>query len=322
MSDPVLGEAAWLLSRSFRYKTLAMTLPYMYRHVVMRRFRRTSEARSATEGISSPELQRSAHDVYCAMLLNGYRDLTGLSVLPDTGLAMVLFMCFMFVFDQEFESRRKDPRVNRFDAVRRAPQVNAIWRGYVTYCNSLPRGGAAVDLVEAQFESHYATFRERERVARDKRDLDSTNDLVELDSGLTLLTVYNIIRILNGHRHHIECHNQFRAVGIAGKFLDDIRDVAEDVRADLPNLFYASTAASLQERCNLAGAIRRQDTLSMSWLGSACPSSYRRFIDLTMSCYREVWTPALRLPLDIIWALLGTRRYWTHPIRRAPEPIR
>jgi hypothetical protein len=294
----------------------------MYRHVVMRRFRRTWAARSTTKEISSPELQRRAHDVYTEMLLNGYRDFTGLTVLPNTGLAVVLFMSFMFVFDQEFESRREDPRANRFDEVRRAPQVDAIWQGYVTYCHLLPRGSDAVDLVEAQFERHYATFRQCERVARDKRDLDSTTYLVELDSGLTLLTVYDIIRILNGHGHDFECRNQFRAVGMAGKFLDDLRDVAEDVRADLPNLFYASTAGSLQERSILAGAIRREDALSMNWLGSNCPTSYRRFIDLTISHYRRVMTPALRLPLDLIWALLGTRRYWSHPIRRAPEPIR
>jgi hypothetical protein len=322
VSTPALVEAAGLLSRSFRYKTFALTLPYIYRHVVMRRFRRTQVARSATEGVSSPELQRSAHDIYCEMLLNGYRDSTGLSVSPDTGLALVLFMIYMFVFDQEFENRRYHPGAERFDAVRQPPYVDAIWRAYVGYCRSLPSGSEAVDLVDARFETHYGTFRERERAARGERDLDSTTALVELDSGLTLVTVYDIIRILNGHRHNVECSKQFRAVGMAGKFLDDVRDVAEDVRADVPNLFYAATAQSAQERDALVRAIRQQDTLSMHWLASNCPSSYRRFISLTVSHYRDVRTPALRLPLDIIWALLGTHRYWIHPIRRAPEAIR
>jgi hypothetical protein len=310
-----------LLSRSFRYKTFVLTLPYLYRHLVMHRLRQAPAARSVTEKTSSRELRRAAHDIYCEMLLNGYRDCTGLPVVPDTGLALVLFMAFMFVFDLEFENCRHSPRAQHFDAVRQSPQVEALWLAYVTYCRSLPRGSAAVDLVEERFEAHYHTFLERERMARGARDLHSTVELVELDSGLTVVTVYDIIRSLNGHGHNVECREQFRAVGMAGKFLDDIRDVAEDVHADLPNLFYASTAPHSVERHALTRAIRRHQTLSMGWLASNCPSSYGRFMDLTISYYRGVRTPLLRLPLDIIWALLGTSRYWSRPIRRAPEAI-
>ena len=98
-----------LLSRRHRYKTMLRVAPYIHRHGIRHSFRQPPEARAALAPVTHPELNRVVHDVYCDMFLRGYTEATGLATHRLTGLAVVLFAAFMYVFDDEFEMRLGEP---------------------------------------------------------------------------------------------------------------------------------------------------------------------------------------------------------------------
>src|SRR4029453_15044611 len=69
--------------------------------------------------------------------------------------------------------------------------------------------------------------------------LPATVRIVEFDSGEPLRPAYHLIRLFNGHPHHEPCAEQFRRLGLAGKYLDDMADYTADVSSGSPNLLDA-----------------------------------------------------------------------------------
>ncbi|WP_270886570.1 hypothetical protein [Pedococcus sp. 5OH_020] len=315
------ADVRTLLSRSFRYRAYLKTAPFAYRHKVVKAFRRSSIADRLWRECTAEEIRTCTHDIYCDMMIRAYTGFTGLTVSPATGFAMTLFMIYIFTFDQEFERLRHRPESAEFEAVRGHRAVSDVWDGFVSYCQCLPNGAAVVALVEDRFRRYYQEFRRREEAASQLLDLPSTAALVDFDSGMVFETLHDILAIANQHEPTVSCRAQFRSVGLAGKFLDDLRDVGEDLRAGVPNLYHAATECHPLERQRLTAAASENPRLSLAWLESHCPRSHDEYVKLTLEHYSSLETPAFRLPLDLNWALVGSRRYWDKPIRRAPEPV-
>jgi hypothetical protein len=305
--------------RAFRYRTVRRLVPYAVRHMTRKPFRSSPQARRATAGLQSAEFRRSAHDIYCDMLLTGYQRATCAPVARSTGLALVLFMVFIFTFDQEFERAGQLGRPPDYPDLIDLPRVAPIWSALREYLRAFGREDDVLQYLLATFARHYDDYRTGVIEARGLGDFGRTMRLVERDSGLTLQSIYEIIRLFNGHRQDPEISRQFFAIGIAGKFLDDIRDMADDVAAGDPNLLYALTTANEREHAVLGTALRAGTPVTISWWARHCPVTLDAFFVHTFRYYDQVTDPELRLPLDICLTLLHSRRYWRKPIRRRPE---
>jgi len=308
-------------ARLQRYRTAGRLLPYVFRHIVSKPFRSSAQAREAAADLRSTEFRRPAHDMYCEMFLNGYRQATASPVDRSTGLALVLFMVFIFTFDQEFERARKLGAPPDYQALIDAPRVADVWNALRGYLRAFGRDQEILGHVFSTFARNYDDYRCCVAQAVRRGDFATTVGLAELDSGLTLQTIYEIIRLFNGHQYRPECARQFFALGMAGKFLDDIRDMVDDVAAGDPNLLYALTLANDQDQAALAAALRDGTRITMWWWSRNCRATLETYISHMYRYYDQVTDSELRLSLDVCVALLHSRRYWRRPIHRRPATL-
>lgn len=305
-------------SRFERYRTIFRTLPYIYSQAVRRSFRSIPQAQASTAGLDHPEFRRIVHDLYCDMFLRGYGQSTGYSTDRSTGLVVVLFAVFMYVFDDEFEERRRRGHATELEAIMESSGVAKIWDALGVYLKTMERDDAIRQyIVEDFFSTGFDDYRNNVRHAQTTADFDATKRLVEFDSATVLVTVYHLIRLFNGHPFHNSCAEEFRNLGMAGKFLDDMADYADDVQSRNPNLLHAIAAENPREFANARSALATGDPVTMQWWREHCPLTFDRYFVCTSRYYHEVKAPALRLPLDIYLMLLATRKFWTVSTVRA-----
>jgi hypothetical protein len=316
--DPSATPWESRLTRGFRYRTAWGLLPYALRHLIIKPFRSTPEAELLGARLKNPEYRRAAHDMYCEMFLDGYRETTSLRVSRATGLAVVLFMILIFTFDQEFERSRRLGKPPDYQAILNSPGVAEVWGALAQYLQAFGRDDEVLEHLRSTFATNYDDYRRCVSDATSQVGFEATVRLVEHDSGRTLQTVYNIIRLFNGHQTHPQCESEFFALGMAGKFIDDLRDMVDDVAAGDPNLLHSLTYENQDERAVLEAALRSRDPITLGWWSRHCPSSLGSYFDHTFHYYDQVTSATLRLPLDICLALLHSRRYWRTPIHRSP----
>jgi hypothetical protein len=310
-----------LLARRHRYRSLLLTAPYIYRHGLRRRFRQPPEAGAALSGADHPELSRVVHDVYCDMFLRGYTQAVGMPTDRLTGLAVALFAAFMYVFDDEFEARLDEPgAATDVHSVMTGAGVAQVWGALERYCSAVGRWEPVRDQILDRFLlSVFDGYREKVAELRaGGGGLDTARAAVEIDSGMTLRTAYHIIRVFNGHPVDRACEEQFRLLGVGGKFMDDLSDFRADVAAGGPNLLWCFLREDHRERDVAVAALDAAEPLTPHWWNQNCPRTYGRYWGEIVRYYRLVTVPGLRLPLDIFLALLGTRRFWRVSTVRAP----
>lgn len=305
-------------SRTTRYRTIARTLPYVYRHAIRKSFRKSGSARSSTIELYQPEFARFVHDLYCAMFLRGYRQSTGYPVDRSTGLLAVLYVVFIYLFDDEFEVRRRRGESTDAETIIAADGVHQVWDVIGGYLRATGRDDEIRWYIkEVLTSADFDSYKQNTQEALARNGFDATRRVVEFDSGTILGTMYNLIRIFNKHSHHEQCADEFKNLGMAGKFLDDMADYADDVEHMNPNLLDALAAERPSDFALARSALAAGEPITLRWWQANCPVTFADYFRRTFDYYYRVSAPALRLPLDIYLMLLGTRRFWTVSTVRA-----
>jgi hypothetical protein len=305
------------LTRGFQYKVALQLFPYALRHLTVKPFRSTAQAQLIKPRLDNLEYQRAAHDMYCEMFLEGYEESTSLPVSRATGFALVLFTVFIFLFDREFERSRRAGKSPDYLTIIDTPQVAEAWAALAQYLHMFGCDQEILDYLLCAFSTYYDDYRQHVDDAMSGAGFEITVKLVEHDSGRALLTIYEIIRLFNGHEANTQCANEFFALGMAGKFFDDLRDMADDVAAGVPNLLHSLASESEEERLALEAALQDQAEINLWWWSDHCPTSIDLYFRQAFDYYDQVHSPKLRLTLDVLLALLRSRLYWRKPIRQA-----
>ena len=309
-------ETGWTLRNTAA--TTVRVLPFAFTHTVRKPFRSGRAAQGVTTQVTDPELSRVVHDLYCDMFLRGYRQVTRHVVHPATGLALVLFTVFIYAFDDEFEVRRRQHAATELSRILESPAVKEVWDALGRYLENLDRTDAVRRYVVDDFLApRLGDYRRDVDAAAAGPDFTTTARLVAFDSGEALHTAYHLIRLFNGHPRSDACAEQFRRLGLAGKFLDDIADYADDVRSQNPNLLDALAARAPSEFHAARAALDAAVPVTWAWWRRHAPDTYRRYVADTHEHYARVTAPALRLPLDVYLALLHTKRFWNISTVRA-----
>jgi len=224
----------------------------------------------------------------------------------------------MYVFDDEFEERCRRDAVTDAEAIIESPGVAEIWDTMGAYLRAMGRSEEIRQYIMTDFfAAGLDGYRRAIRDAETSRDFFATKRLVEFDSAKVLGTAYNLIRLFNGHSFHQSCADEFRNLGMAGKFLDDMADYADDVQSGNPNLLDALAAEQPAEFAAARSALAVGEPITMQWWRNHCPTTFERYFLWTFRYYDRVKAPALRLPLDVLLMLLGTRKFWTVSTVRA-----
>lgn len=305
------------LTRASQYKATWQLLPYALRHMTVKPFRSTAEAQLVRARLHNQEYRRVAHDIYCEMFLEGYQEATSLKVSRATGFALVLFTVFIFSFDREFERCRRLGEPPDYLTIIDRPGVAEAWEALAQYLKMFGRDDEILTNLLHTFSVNYDDYCRLVNDATVSFGFDATVRMAEYDSGRALLATYEIIRQFNGHRPHPQCASEFFALGMAGKFFDDLRDMADDVAAGLPNLLHALTSENEEEGGVLEAALRDEVRITLGWWSRYCPASLELYFHHAFRYYDQVYSAKLRLTLDILLALLRSRLYWWKPIRQS-----
>lgn len=308
-------------TRSARYRTIWRTLPYVLVHTTRKPFRATPYARSTTTSLTNKEFDRVVHDLYCDMFLRGYRQATGYPADRATGLVLVLFAVFIYAFDDEFEERRRrGDHATDTESILAAPGVAEVWQTLGNYLQAAGRSDEVREYIVTGFlGAGYDEYRRGVGAFPAEGSFSAVLRLVEFDSGQALHTAYQLIRLFNAQAYNADCAEEFRSLGLAGKFMDDMADYAQDVRRKSPNLLHCLVQENQEDLTAAQQALARGDLITTRWWAQHCPATYNRFLAQTATYYEQVRAPGLRLPLDVYLALLGTRKFWTISTVREPQ---
>lgn len=301
-----------------RVRIAARLLPFVMWHFLGRPYRLSRSAKQATRHLNDPESRRLAHDIYCTMLLRGYRRLTGYPVNGATGLVAVLFAIFIYTFDQQFERQRRNGTLSGYEAIIYSPPVSAIWTALAGYLRAYGRDEAVLEHVCSTFAAYYDSYCAQVGQAVTYPDYRVAVKLVEHDSGLAMQTMYHVIRLFNDHPFHSECARQFFALGMAGKYIDDIADVADDCAAGNPNLMHALVSGNKGEERIVGSAIEAGERLTLSWWSRHCPVSFNAYLRDAFRYYDQISDRILCLPVDVYILILHSSRFWRAQRRRSP----
>lgn len=305
-----------------RYVTFGRALPYVWQHGIRKRFRTAPAVHLSTVTLADPEFRRVVHDIYSAMFLRGYRQITGYPVNRATGLVMVLFAVFVYAFDDEFERRRARGDSTEAAEIIAARPVDEVWQALGAYLRATEHDDAVRRYIRYEFLGPgFDRYRADVDAVAGGAGLAATERVVEFDSGEALRTAYQLIRLFNRHPYDDLCAEQFRQLGLAGKYLDDMADYTADVTTGSPNLLDAVAELCPDEHATAKSAVAAGQTVTAQWWRDECPQTYRRYVQQTTVHYDHVRAPTLRLPLDIYAALMRTRRFWTVSTVRASRRI-
>src|SRR5258708_5214980 len=167
------------LGAAFRFKTASRLLPYVVRHMSVRPLRSAPQARLVSAEFDNWQYRRIAHDIYCEMFIQGYQQITALPVSADTGLALVLFVVFIFTFDQEFERRCLKGITIDYPVILDTSQVAEAWSALARYLDAFGRADPILEHISRTFAENYAEYCWWLDEAKRTLSIESTVKLVE-----------------------------------------------------------------------------------------------------------------------------------------------
>jgi hypothetical protein len=293
-----------------RLSTRWQLAPFVILYGLLRLYRLSAPQRSVIRTLKPEGTIRVTRDIYCAMIVSGYKRVSRRPVKRATGFAIVLFATFIFTFDREFEERRKVGAVPHFHAVFASADVARYLSALIEYANHFDAGKRIAAYLEDIFAAHYSEYCEVLTRFSDSGRFDDALALATYDSGLAFTAMYEIIRIFNCHPYDRACAEQFYAVGMSGKFLDDLADLAADCASGAPNLVLSLAARDTEERIIVEQALAERATLDLFWWSQRCSRTFGKFKELTFSYYDLISDNRLRLPVNLLLLMLHGKRFW------------
>jgi hypothetical protein len=123
---------------------------------------------------------------------------------------------------------------------------------------------------------------------------------IEIDSGIQLRSMLEVVGLFNGHQPHEEVQRNFYALGMAGKFADDKVDLVRDISKNRPNLLYALISQNEAKLSALETAIEGKKRLDVDWWNKHCPDTYVEYFEYIEHYYNQISSPKLRLACDLM----------------------
>jgi len=135
----------------------------------------------------------------------------------------------------------------------------------------------------------------------------NTLEISQIDSGRSLSSSMEIVRLFNMHQPNQKMLNEFYLLGTVGKFAEDIVDLACDIQKGHHNLFCSLVKQHPNEKVNLYHEVEHQPHIDFKWLNKNCHKTSVEYLSFMESFYNQITSPKIRLVCDlsIVPAFLG-----------------
>jgi len=251
--------------------------------------------------------KQALRDAFFNIVLDAYTEQTNLKISSTTGAVFVLLMDLAQSFDAHFEKQvavgGSLVRAELLNEPALAQKLGAL-REYLQFFG-------IVDPVLAQlracFAAHYDTYIDLLDQAKGSLCFTDVLHTVELDSGELTGVLVEVVALFNGHVLPADTRHNFYLFGIAGKFADDLVDLARDVRNDRPNLLHTLLLENSREWQIWQQASRHKGRLNARWWNRYCPSTLHKYCVHMAEYYDHITSPKLRSACDLMLlpAVLG-----------------
>ncbi len=289
---------------------LARFAPYYARHVLLQPYRGLSPADNLRELLRQPARrhQIAVYDAVLELLLNGYAELAGHPLHPETGRVAVMLTRVGFAFDDEYERRKSQQQSVRFDDLLASKQVQQRVLEWREFMNRFE----VYDSIRSFLMSFVAgLYRDYADTALDTSiSFDAMLRGATLDSGGLLVALAQVVAMFHGDEPTDAMLAQFSSVGVNGKLADDVIDFRPDLLDGRPNLLLALAREEEQEQPRALSLRSADHTMGTRWWRRNCPRTYRRLVAAFEEQQTRITSRWLRYASSLMWtpALLGHAR--------------
>lgn len=300
---PDLRQAAWLLARF---------LPFYLRHLVLQPYRNRGRLDCVREVLTNPARchQIAVYDAVLELILNGYAELAGHRLSPQTGHVAVMLTRIGFAFDDEYERQTTASGPPGFEDLLHSPHVQERvleWRDFMQQFETY----SAIRDFLMDFVAHlYKDYAETAAETVGPVSSDAIMKGATLDSGGLLVALAQVVGQFHAAPAESILLAQFSCVGVNGKLADDVIDFRLDVTDQRPNLLLALAREDGAEYARALGSVATAKTMSTRWWRRNCPRTYRQLAGAYEEHQARITSAWLRYASSLMWvpALLGHAR--------------
>lgn len=277
-------------------------IPYFWRHFVHRPyFRDIPEI-----GYEFPKERKDRRlriALYGAMynvLLDGYQALAGSRLKAETGQFIFLVIDMTKKLDEYLDNQLDLQHIPELQEALDTPSIRSkidLLRRYVEMQHCAE---PVFDYLNSMFRNYYNNYVTSLAHARGANDFGAALKAAQIDTGIWLRAMMDLVAIFNGLAMNADAHEEFYWLGMVGKFADDMVDISRDVAQQRLNLIHMLIQQQNDELPHLYSAFENKVRLNARWWNDHCPKTFNRYFEFIDSYYHHIKNEQLRFACDLI----------------------
>jgi len=284
--------------------------PYYFRHLIVLSYRKdisgiTSAVRE--NGRKQKRYLSALYDSILNLALEGYVDIMEEKIIPSTGQMLHHLFELTIRFDEFLDRHRKTENSLKLFDVLGDPCIKEQLTIFRNYVRTFGREEIIISYFKEMFTAHYDRYINLIKANSTQASFKETLEISRLDSGSSLASAMEIVRLFNDHQSKSKMFKEFSLLGTFAKFADDIADIKCDIKKNHLNLFFSLVNENPIEKINLYQGIKSNVQINFNWLSKNCPNTFSEYFRTMESYYDQITAPKLKLicELSIIPASLG-----------------
>ncbi len=304
----------WNNSNKFPGRNIIFPLfhysPYYIRHLLLLPYRKNVLEVTYTVTENGRKQKRYLSALYDSILniaLEGYVAIMEEKIIPSTGQMLHYLFDLTIRFDEFLDRNRKTEISLRLSDVLGDPSIKEQLSVFRNYVRMFGREEIIVTYFKEMFTAHYDRYINLIKTNSTRVSFNKTLEISQLDSGSSLASAMEIVRLFNDHQSNSKMFKEFYLLGTVGKFADDIADLVCDIKKNHLNLFCSLINEDPIEKINLYQGIKSNVQTDINWLRKNCPNTFAEYFRTMESYYNQITDPKLKLicELSIIPAFFG-----------------
>lgn len=289
-------------SKRYIFTLLLRLSPYYIYHFLIIPYRRNVPE----IGYKLPERSRkqkkrliALYDAMLNILLKGYIESMGEKIIPSTGQMLSFLFELTFRLDEYLDKRRKtNDSLSRKEALE-DPRIKEQLNTFRNYVRLFGREEPITSYLKDMFATHYDHYAKLISSEVGRESFENTLEISQMDSGQSLSSAMEIVRLFNMHQPNQKMLNQFYLLGTLLKFIEDIIDLACDIQKGHLNLFCSLAKQHPDEMANLYREIENQQRFDFEWLNKNCHGTFVEYLSLMDSYFSQISSQKLKLVCDL-----------------------
>ena len=277
-------------------------IPYFWRHLIYRPyFRDIPEVGYAfPKERKDRRLRMALYGAMYNILLDGYQELSGSSLRAETGQFLFLVIDMTKKLDEFLDNQLDLQHLPQLQETLATPSVGTQIDLLRRYVETKHCAEPVFDYLNRLFGDHYDNYVQSLVRARGANDFDAALTAAQIDTGIWLAAVIDLVAMFNGNAMEADAREEFYWLGMVGKFADDMVDISRDVAQKRLNLIHMLIQQQSDELANLYTAIDNKVRLSAKWWKERAPKTFSRYFEFIDSFYHHIKHEQLQFACDLI----------------------